>query len=69
MATRTVTPARDGEPDEVRRVLQWRISRLVSAGYDEESAIRLAHSPADLHTAVNLLEQGCPPELAVRILD
>lgn len=69
MATRIVTPARDGELDESQRVLLWRISRLVRAGYDDEWAVKLARSPVDLHTAVSLLEQGCPPELAVRILD
>lgn len=69
MPTRTAPRPRDGEPDEVQRVLQWRLSRLVRAGYDEESAVRLARSPVDLHVAIDLVEQGCPPELAVRILD
>lgn len=39
------------------------------AGYDEESAVRLARSEVDLHTAVELLERGCPVELAVEILE
>ena len=69
MPTRTATRPRDGEPDEVQRVLQWRISRLLRAGYDEQSAVRLARSPVDLHTAIDLFERGCAPELAVRILD
>ena len=69
MPTRTATRPRDGEPDEVQRVLQWRISRLLRAGYDEQSAVRLARSPVDLHTAIDLVERGCAPELAVRILD
>jgi hypothetical protein len=69
MPAETVTRPRDGEPEEVRRVLQWRVSRLMRAGYDEETAIRLARSPVDLHTAVDLLEQGCSPELALRILE
>jgi hypothetical protein len=69
MPTRIATRPRDGEPDEVQRVLQWRITRLQRAGYDEESAVRLARAPVDLHTAIDLLERGCPPELAVQILD
>ena len=67
--TRIVTRPRDGEPDEVQRVLQWRISRLVRAGYDEQSAEKLARSPVDIHMAIELLERGCPPRLAVRILE
>ncbi len=68
-AARTLAPDRDRELAEPERVLQWRISRLVRAGYDEAAAEKLARSPVDLHRAIDLVEQGCPPELAVRILE
>ena len=54
--------------DEPERVLAWRISRLVEAGYCDEGAAALACSAVDLHSAVELVERGCPPELALRIL-
>jgi len=54
---------------EVDRVEQWRLASLERAGYDLESAAVLAASPeVDLHSAVTLLEQGCPVPLALRIL-
>lgn len=64
-----VTPPQD--PDQLTepdRVLAWRISRLVRAGYSEEGAAKLARSTVDLHLAVELVERGCSPELALRIL-
>lgn len=54
---------------EVDRVEQWRLASLERAGYDLESAAVLAASTeVDLHRAVMLLEQGCPVDLALRIL-
>jgi hypothetical protein len=65
-----MTTAHIAELDfEVDRVEQWRLASLERAGYDMESAAVLAASPeVDLHAAVTLLEQGCPVDLALRIL-
>jgi len=65
-----MTTAHIAELDlEVDRVEQWRLASLERAGYDLESAAVLAASPeVDLHSAVTLLEQGCPVPLALRIL-
>jgi hypothetical protein len=50
-------------------VLEWRAQTLVRAGFDEAAAIDLAVSKhVDLHAAVRLVERGCPPETALRIL-
>lgn len=49
-------------------VYQWRREILEKAGYDAEQSERIAQSDADLHVAVRMLEQGCAPELAERIL-
>jgi hypothetical protein len=47
----------------------WRRSQLVLAGYALPLAVRLANDPAfDLHALVELVERGCPPDLAARIL-
>lgn len=68
MTTTIATPPERLELDEAERVLLWRITRLVEAGYCDECAIELACSDVDLHRAVTLLERGCPAETALRIL-
>ena len=60
-------PATDQDEDE--RVLLWRISRLLSAGYNQEQALLLAvQQGVDLHQACELLQQGCTPRTALAIL-
>ena len=54
--------------DEREKVQSWRLHVLIEAGFPFELAERLADSDADLHGAVGLLENGCSPETAVRIL-
>jgi hypothetical protein len=50
-------------------VLGWRAETLVRAGFDATAAVNLAVSKhVDLHAAVRLVERGCPPETALRIL-
>ena len=54
---------------EIERIERWRAEELERAGYEPRAAGRLAvRHDVDLHTAVELLERGCPPELALRIL-
>jgi hypothetical protein len=54
---------------EVRRIERWRLDALERAGYPSTDAVELAvRHDVDLHHAVELLQQGCPPELALRIL-
>ena len=54
---------------EHERVERWRADRLERAGYTAEQAAELAgRSDVDLHQAVGLVEQGCEPEVAFRIL-
>ena len=49
--------------------LRWRAERLVRAGLSWELARRIAAEPAyDLHALLELIDRGCPPRLAVRIL-
>ena len=50
-------------------VSSWRRDRLVEAGFAQPLALRRAHDPRyDLHALIELVEHGCPPQLAVRIL-
>ena len=50
-------------------VAGWRERRLEAAGFDEATAVILAGDCGfDLHGLINLVEAGCPPELAVRIM-
>jgi hypothetical protein len=50
-------------------VLAWRYATLRRAGYGPNDAARLARAGGvDLHRAVWLLEQGCEPPTALRIL-
>lgn len=57
------------ETPEIEAVLRWRFEVLVGAGYDPGSAMVLAsHVEVDVHDAARLLERGCPPETALRIV-
>jgi hypothetical protein len=46
----------------------WRLHVLLQAGYPLKVAERIARSSADLHQAVEMLEQGCTAHVAARIL-
>jgi NTE family protein len=50
-------------------VAEWRTRRLEAAGFDPPLAAELATTEIDLHELLNLLDRGCPPNLAARILD
>jgi len=54
--------------NERAKVESWRLHVLIEAGYPLPLAERLAHSQADLHQAVELVQAGCQPELATEIL-
>jgi len=52
-----------------RDVIVWRRSLLVEAGFGPELARELSsHAGYDLHDVLNLVDRGCPPGLAARIL-
>ena len=54
---------------EIERIERWRAGELERAGFDREAAkILAARMDVDLHHALDLLEAGCEPELALRIL-
>ncbi len=58
------------EEQDVDGVLRWRFLVLQGAGYGVADAVNLAASRnVDLHAAVDLVHNGCPPRTAVRILE
>ena len=57
------------ETTELERIERWRADELIRVGYDATQAMALAvRHDVDLHLAAELLERGCPPDLALQIL-
>jgi hypothetical protein len=57
---------RDATVDEV---LRWRREQLTEAGFARSLAAEVADDPRyDLHALIELVERGCLPDLAARIL-
>jgi hypothetical protein len=53
----------------LEQVVRWRREQLVESGFAPALAARVAeNTDYDLHSLIELVERGCPPELAVRIL-
>ncbi len=65
--THDVRPCRsDGPPVDVTA---WRRCRLLEAGFTKALADRLAPDRrVDIHALLQLVDRGCPPALAARIL-
>jgi hypothetical protein len=56
-------PIRDFE------VVAWRRDQLLATGFDPTLAEQLAHDcGVDLHDVLELVEHGCVPQLAARIV-
>ena len=57
------------EATTAHALVTWRRRQLVDAGFALAHAHSLAYdSRYDLHALIELVELGCPPELAARIL-
>ncbi|HEX9380544.1 MAG TPA: hypothetical protein VF891_03520 [Gaiellaceae bacterium] len=55
--------------EETQLVEAWRAEQLEMAGYGAEAATELAmRHDVDLHVAIGLVAQGCPADLALKIL-
>ena len=49
--------------------MAWRAARLRDAGFDGALATMLAcNRGVDVHAVLDLLDRGCPPHLAARIV-
>jgi hypothetical protein len=54
---------------EAAAVAAWRREQLAAAGFEPALARRLAaDARIDVHGLIELVERGCPPPLAARIL-
>ena len=63
------TQPRSAAGSQVDELAAWRVRRLVAAGFGEDLAATLAGDRAtDLHALLELVDRGCPPRLAARIL-
>jgi hypothetical protein len=55
--------------DRMADVVAWRRGRLERAGFDPDVAESFAADRrVDLHALLDLVDRGCPPHLAARIL-
>jgi hypothetical protein len=67
MSGRNTTPA--APPPSSGPVVEWRRRRLLAAGFAPGLAADLARGhDVDLHAVLDLIDRGCPPPLAARIL-
>jgi saccharopine dehydrogenase-like NADP-dependent oxidoreductase len=58
-----------GRVEERAQTRLWRETLLIEAGFAPGLAVRLAaDAEYDLHELLNLVDRGCPPHLAARIL-
>jgi len=55
----------EGEP---MRVFLWRCHCADELGFDPGAACAIAEGDEDLHELAALIERGCPPQTALRIL-
>jgi hypothetical protein len=58
-----------GPPPACSAVVEWRCRRLLASGFAPGLAAELARGhDVDLHSLLDLIDHGCPPPLAARIL-
>jgi hypothetical protein len=59
----------DRRDSDLEAIVRWRARRLELAGFAPALAAGLARDPrSDVHELLELVDRGCPPELAARIL-
>jgi hypothetical protein len=57
-----------GNERRTAEVVRWRREQLTGVGFSLPLASRLACDEQwDIHALIELVERGCPPELAARI--
>ena len=67
--THLVATPESTDTEELIRVLVWRFKQLCRSGFELELATTIAaRMDVDLHEAIDLVERGCPPDVAGRIV-
>jgi hypothetical protein len=57
-----------GNERRTAEVVRWRRDQLIGVGFSLPLASRLASDEQwDIHALIELVERGCPPDLAARI--
>jgi hypothetical protein len=60
---------RDQEREDLERAVQsWRFEQFVRLGFTRELSTALAESRVDLSQVRRLIQSGCPPDTASRIV-
>lgn len=55
--------------ESTEEIVDWRFEQLLRVGYESRQAHVLSQRvEVDLHQAVDLVLNGCPPDLALKIL-
>ena len=66
MATANLKPTAETESERIER---WRREMLERVGYATSDAAEIAvRLDVDLHAAIALVDRGCPPDVATKIL-
>lgn len=66
---KTEAPAEDRALDyDARRLLAWRADQLLALGFSVTEALLLVHQTDIVHDAAELVERGCDPRTAMKIL-
>ena len=69
MHSRLETPSAVSTERERNDVIAWRHAQLLRSGFPQRLSAQVAHDGRyDLHRLIELVESGCPPELALQIL-
>jgi hypothetical protein len=67
--SRSDTPPPEPQVSPRRDIVRWRLRLLVDSGFPPEEAREVAGDPGvDVHAVLELMDRGCPPQLAVRIV-
>lgn len=53
---------------EFERLVRWRFQALIQIGLAPDQAMSLIETPDIVHSAQNLADKGCPPEMIAAIL-
>jgi hypothetical protein len=70
MDSRLETKSEVARQRELEDVIAWRRAQLLRSGFPQPLATWVARDGRyDLHRLIELVESGCPPELALRILE
>jgi hypothetical protein len=58
-----------GRDRRTAEVVRWRRDQLLGVGFSEPLAWQLARDERwDIHALIELVERGCPPQVAARIV-